>query len=133
MGFHKRWVCGPLMNLAHRAAGHLATTCATAAGRELLLYIHKGQAFCSDVNSTAYQFPLVDAKLSDGPNGPQAECPFDGTLYDLTTGKVLEWCPKNNPLRAVLGWLKSSETPKPLPVFDAQLTDDGEVYIKLAQ
>ena len=32
--------------------------------------------------------------------------PLDGTVYDLETGKVLVWCPKNNPLRFVLGSLK---------------------------
>lgn len=41
-----------------------------------------------------------------GDGGPAAEVPLDGTVYDLETGKVLVWCPKNNPLRFVLGSLK---------------------------
>lgn len=57
--------------------------------------------------------------------------PFDGTVYDLQTGKgalasllcmqldcsalrlldhaVLQWCPKDNPLRFVLGTIKVSK------------------------
>lgn len=34
------------------------------------------------------------------------EVPLDGTIYDLSTGKVLAWCPGNNPIRSVLGGLK---------------------------
>lgn len=44
--------------------------------------------------------------IAAGEDGPAAEVPLDGTVYDLETGKVLVWCPKNNPLRFVLGSLK---------------------------
>ena len=44
--------------------------------------------------------------MCTGDGGPAAEVPLDGTVYDLETGKVLVWCPKNNPLRFVLGSLK---------------------------
>ncbi len=44
--------------------------------------------------------------MRTGDGGPAAEVPLDGTVYDLETGKVLVWCPKNNPLRFVLGSLK---------------------------
>lgn len=51
--------------------------------------------YASDAASTAYQFPLVDAKLSNGPNGEVVcEVPLDGTQYDLRNGAVLKWCPK---------------------------------------
>ena len=43
----------------------------------------------------------------DAGNGePAVEVPLDGTVYDLDTGRVLEWCPKNNPIRMLLGSLK---------------------------
>ena len=41
-----------------------------------------------------------------GDGSPAAEVPLDGTVYNLETGRVLVWCPKNNPLRFVLGSLK---------------------------
>lgn len=61
------------------------------------------------------------------------QVPLDGTRYSLKTGAVIEWCPKNNPLRAVLGAIKSVSTPKPLPVYDCVVTDTDEVYVKLTK
>ena len=49
---------------------------------------------------------LTAHAFMQGEDGPAAEVPLDGTVYDLETGKVLVWCPKNNPLRFVLGSLK---------------------------
>lgn len=68
--------------------------------------------FCTEVYSTAFKYPLVDAKvqLTEGKygNGKRwtIETPLDGTVYNLENGKVIEWCPRNNPIRAVLGTLK---------------------------
>lgn len=61
------------------------------------------------------------------------QVPLDGTRYSLKTGEVIEWCPKNNPLRAVLGAIKSVTTPKALPVYDCVVTDTDEVYVKLTK
>ena len=97
-----------------------------------MLYFFDGQMYCSDASSTAFGFPLVDAKLSKGPNRePYVTVPFDGTKYNLQNGAVVEWCPKNNPFRAILGSLKSANDAKPLPVFDTVLTDEEEVFVKL--
>ena len=41
-----------------------------------------------------------------------------GTEYDLTTGEVIQWCPKNNPVRQLLGALKAgvkTSTPRSSP------------------
>lgn len=46
---------------------------------------------------------------------------------------VLEWCPKNNPLRVVLGALKSAQEPQPLAVYDCVLTEADEIYVRLAR
>lgn len=59
--------------------------------------------------------------------------PLDGTRYCLKTGDVVDWCPKNNPLRAFLGAVKSVTTPKPLPVYDCVVTDADEIYVKLTK
>lgn len=38
--------------------------------------------YCSDANSTAYKYPMVDAKVVIDKDGePVAEVPFDGTVY----------------------------------------------------
>lgn len=60
----------------------------TSNGIALVLYRVDGTYFCSDANSTAYRFPMSDAKIFQGPNGPAVECPLDGTTYDLQTGEV---------------------------------------------
>ena len=63
-----------------------------------------------------------------GAQGPTVEVPLDGTVYDLTTGEVLEWVPKNNPIRAVLNSLKSSAKPEPLKVYPVEKDDSGRIY-----
>jgi len=60
----------------------------TSNGIALVLYKAQEGIFCSDANSTAYRYPMTDAKIFDGPNGPAVECPLDGTTYDLRTGQV---------------------------------------------
>ena len=53
-------------------------------------------------------------------------------MYDLQTGRVLEFCPKNNPVRAVLGTIKSSAKPEKLKVYPTQLDKaTGRIFVKL--
>lgn len=104
------------------------------AGKELVLWYIDDVAYCSDAKSTAYQFPLMDGKITKARNGhPIVEVPLDGTTYDLTDGRVIDWCPKNNPLRALLGALKTKEQAQPLPVHECVLTEDDELYVKLTR
>ena len=92
------------------------------------------QIFCVDCNSTAYQYPLIDAELFYGPAGPAIRSPLDGTEYDLTTGDVLVWCPKNNPVRAALGTLKAAAEPIPLPVYAVEVDDaSGDVFVNFVE
>lgn len=103
-----------------------------AAGRTLVLYKHQGIVYCSDVNSTAYQFPMADAKILARERGPAVEVPLEGTIYDLKTGKVLEWCPKtDNAVRNFFATLKRTQTPTPLPVFPTQVTPSGKLRVRL--
>ena len=83
--------------------------------------------FCADCNSTAYQYPLIDGELFFGAGGPAIRVPLDGTEYDLTTGEVITWCPKNNPIRSALGALKSAAEPVPLPVYPVRVEADGSI------
>ena len=76
-----------------------------------MLYNIDGEVYCSDANSTAFQYPLTHAKIVKGNGlrrrpcqfqqivvsvaacclgeaGPAVEVPLDGTIYDLETGKV---------------------------------------------
>jgi len=95
------------------------------------LYNVDGAIYCSDANSTAYKFPLTNAKIIERDGSPAVEVALDGTVYDLETGKVLSWCPKNNPLRAFLGYIKSSTPPEDLKVYPTQLDEEsGQIYVK---
>ena len=40
---------------------------------------------------------------------------------------VIQWCPKNNPVRALLGSLKASVDPVPLPVYPVKVEADGTI------
>ncbi|GMH36917.1 hypothetical protein BSKO_04790 [Bryopsis sp. KO-2023] len=106
-------------------------TVSLTTGKTVVVYKAGDEVFCSDVNGTAYEFPLVDANVIEGPSGPAIECPFDGTTYDLATGAVIEWCPRNNPLRSFLGMVKSKVEPQDLGVHEAIASADGGVYIRL--
>lgn len=53
--------------------------------------------------------------------------PLDGTEYDLTTGEVIQWCPKNNLVRSMLGALKGAVDPIPLPVYPVKVEADGTI------
>jgi nitrite reductase/ring-hydroxylating ferredoxin subunit len=84
--------------------------------------------FCADCNSTAYQYPLIDGEIFFGAGGPAIRVPLDGTEYDLTTGEVITWCPKNNPIRSALGTLKGAAEQVPLPVYPVRVEADGSIF-----
>ena len=84
--------------------------------------------FITACNSTAYQYPLIDGELFEGPSGAAIRSPLDGTSYDLATGDVIEWCPQNNMMRKFLGGLKKTVTPIPLPVYPTKIDKDGDVF-----
>ena len=88
------------------------------------------QFYCSDANSTSYKYPLADANILGLKSGPAVEVKLCGTVYDLATGQVLSWCPKNNPLRAVLGSLKDRTAPEPLPVYPVKVVG-SKLFVKL--
>jgi nitrite reductase/ring-hydroxylating ferredoxin subunit len=104
-----------------------------ASGKAIMLYRLGDKVFCSDANSTAYQYPLTDAKVSEDSKGVYVEVPLDGTVYNLQTGAVITWCPKDTPVRSVLGTLKGTAQPQPLPVYPVHIPKDGSIFIKLLQ
>ena len=75
--------------------------------------------------ATARYSILVDGELFFGPLGPAVRVPPTG--QSTTTGEVLQWCPKNNPVRALLGSLKSNVDPIPLPVYPVKVEADGTI------
>eukprot|EP00882_Tetradesmus_deserticola_P019273 GHRQ01020734.1.p1 GENE.GHRQ01020734.1~~GHRQ01020734.1.p1 ORF type:complete len:110 (+),score=27.09 GHRQ01020734.1:214-543(+) len=90
------------------------------------------QVFVSDANSTAYQYPMVDSRVfRDSSGAVAAEVPLDGSVYDLATGAVLKWCPKDSPMRSLLGTLKSTVKATPLQVYPVHVTQDGSIWTKL--
>mmetsp|Transcript_33209 Transcript_33209/g.46010 ORF Transcript_33209/g.46010 Transcript_33209/m.46010 type:complete len:212 (+) Transcript_33209:146-781(+) len=96
-----------------------------------MLYDVDGDIFCTEAESTAFKFPLSDAEVFKGVNGPAIRVPLDGTSYDLNTGAVIEWCPKDNPIRNLLGSLKAKVDPVPLRVFETKIGGNGDILIRL--
>lgn len=90
-----------------------------------------GRVYCSDANSTAFEFPLSNAKVITDDGSPKIEVPLDGTVYELETGKVVRWCPKNNPVRLVLGSLKGNAPVKNLQVYSAQEDEEGRIFVNV--
>lgn len=52
-------------------------------------------------------------------------------LLMCSSGAVLKWCPKDTPVRGLLGTLKSKDTPVDLVVYPVHVTKDGGVWTKL--
>ncbi|KAK9809056.1 hypothetical protein WJX72_008605 [[Myrmecia] bisecta] len=96
-------------------------------GTAIMLYQVDDEIYCSDANSTAFQFPLANAKIVQRKSGPAIEVALDGTIYDLATGEVIVWCPKNTLVRRVLGTLKEKDSPRKLQVYPTK-TDDETIY-----
>ena len=84
--------------------------------------------FITACNSTAYQYPLIDGELFEGPSGAAIRVPLDGTEYDLATGEVITWCPQNTMMRKFLGGLKKAATPVPLAVYPTKIDSEGDVF-----
>ncbi|KAL4429030.1 hypothetical protein ABPG77_006069 [Micractinium sp. CCAP 211/92] len=100
-----------------------------ATGRAVCLFKVNDRIYASDANSTAYKYPLADASILSVKGAPAVEVPLDGTVYDLATGKVLSWCPKNNLTRKILGGLKDKTEPIDLPVYPVEVRG-GKVFVK---
>lgn len=88
------------------------------------------QIFTTDAYSTAYKFPLVDAKVQEQADGSfTVTVPLDGTVYDLATGKVLKWCPGGNALQSVLQSMKKDSPAIDLPVYNTIVTPEGKIMV----
>ena len=101
-------------------------------GTAVMLYKVGDTIYCSDANSTAYSYPLADGNILGLKSGPAIEVKLDGTVYDLATGKVISWCPKNTPVRNLLGSLKDKSTPVDLPVYPVRV-EGSKVFVKLVK
>lgn len=97
----------------------------------IAVYRVNSEVFCSDAESTAFKFPVSDAKIMSSDGSLQIEVPFDGTRYNLRDGQVTKWCPQNNPLRFILGSIKKNVKPIPLKMYDASENSDGTILVKL--
>lgn len=56
---------------------------------------------------------------------------FDRAAAPGFAGAVLKWCPKDNPMRSLLGTLKSTVKATPLQVYPVHVTQDGSIWTKL--
>lgn len=100
-------------------------------GKILVVYRHNGISYCSNAQSTAFKYPLVDGRVFDYEGLPAVETPLDGTVYDLQSGNVLKWCPQDNPLRAALGAFKKDTAPEPLRVYQTYTDSEGLIHAKV--
>lgn len=102
-------------------------------GKAICLFKVDATVYCTDANSTAYQYPLADASIIQLKNGqPAVEVKLDGTVYELKTGKVVSWCPKNSLVRNVLGSLKDKTEPVDLPVYAVDVRGD-DIFVNLSK
>jgi nitrite reductase/ring-hydroxylating ferredoxin subunit len=102
-------------------------------GKAICLYKVDTAVYCSDANSTAFKYPLSDASIIQLKNGqPAVEVKLDGTVYELKSGRVVSWCPKNSLVRNVLGSLKDKTEPEDLPVYPVEVRGD-DIWVNLSR
>ena len=111
-------------------AGKTAKPVILATGKAIMLFLHGGKVYCTDASSTAFQYPLADAKVLETPEGPVIEVPLDGTRYFLESGEVALWCPRDSAVRKLLGTLKQVVDPVPLRTYPVVAAQDGRIYSK---
>jgi hypothetical protein len=107
-----------------------------ANGLALMLFQVNGTTYCTAANGTAFQYPLIDAEVlppvAGGSGSPVVRSTLDGTTYELATGKVLEWCPKEEAalsLRNLLAGLKAATAPVDLAVFATRVAAGGALEV----
>ena len=105
--------------------------CSLPTGRAVCLVKVGSTIYCSDANSTAFKYPLADANLLQLKGGTAVEVALDGTVYDLATGKVVSWCPKNTLGRRILCTLKDRTQPVDLPVYPVRI-QGSKVFVQLS-
>ncbi|KAK9822950.1 hypothetical protein WJX74_008206 [Apatococcus lobatus] len=102
-------------------------------GTAIMLYrAVDGNVYCTNANSTAFQFPLTNARIMQREGKNVIESALDGTVYDLESGKVLEWCPRNNLLRQLTGALKGNQPSVDIKTYPTMVDDNGVVFVKAA-
>jgi hypothetical protein len=84
------------------------------------------RVYATEIYSSAFKYPLIDAEVDLASGAPIVTVPFDGTTYNLLDGSVVAWCPRNTPVRALLGAVKSRVDPTPIRVFPARVAGDGQ-------
>jgi len=110
-------------------------------GRVLVLYRLGDTVFCSDVESPAYKYPMHEARVFssdaaglEGGDVPAAECPLDGSVFDLRTGAPLVYCPNDRGgglVRGMLSALKQKSEPSPMQVHPVFVDGAKRVYVKV--
>jgi hypothetical protein len=144
-GFPDGWsqLDGTIDDLLPPSSGKSTKAVALKTGRVLVLYRFgdDNTVYASDVESPAYRYPMHDARVfradAEGKEGaggdlPAAECPLDGSIFDLRTGAPLVWCPTDGSLvRGMLGALKQQSAPSPLLVHPVFIDGRKQVYVKV--
>ena len=92
-----------------------------------------GQLYATSAFSPAFDYPLLDAELELQAGGTTSvRSRLDGSLFDLASGKVQEWCPKEESpfsLRNLFATLKEKAPPVNLKVFQARADSRGNVEV----
>jgi nitrite reductase/ring-hydroxylating ferredoxin subunit len=101
-----------------------------ANGKSVMLWLVGDKVFCTAANGTALEYPLVDAELFTVDGRPAVRSKLDGSEYDLETGAVLKWCPKEDAaisLRNLLTAAKANAPAVPLPVYQTRVGWNGDI------
>eukprot|EP00467_Chlorarachnion_reptans_P025130 CAMPEP_0114493832 /NCGR_PEP_ID=MMETSP0109-20121206/4320_1 /TAXON_ID=29199 /ORGANISM="Chlorarachnion reptans, Strain CCCM449" /LENGTH=136 /DNA_ID=CAMNT_0001670811 /DNA_START=411 /DNA_END=818 /DNA_ORIENTATION=- len=95
------------------------------------VFRYDDQYFLTDAACPPYKFPLVDAKVAKDSSGRiTVEEPLTGSIFDLSTGESIAWCPESgfDPIRGAFQILKKSENPEALATYAIKVTEEGEIW-----
>ncbi len=83
--------------------------CIAIKGKKLALFNVGGKIYCIDNSCTHAEGPLCEGNL----DGSTIECPWHGSKFDITTGKVLE-----------------APATEPVKTYQTKI-ENGEVFVKV--
>lgn len=84
--------------------------------------------FATDGSCRACQFPMTAGSWE---SGNKFTCSCCGTSYDLESGEVVEYMPKNNPVQWAAAMANQDKEPQRAAVLPTRVSRSGRVYVRL--
>lgn len=96
------------------------------------VYVTDGSSRCCTYPMTKGEVTrLEDDDGYEGEGGHALTCTLCGTKYNLVTGEVMKWFPKENLVQAATALANKDKEPEPCTVLKTRVSKAGRSYVRL--